>query len=658
MAKGGLKKKAQTETAGHRPWPRRLMLWSLKWGFIAAIWGVVIGGGIAVWYGADLPDIDTALAATRPPRVTVVAVDGVVIAESGDLYGLPVQARDLPPALIQAVLATEDRRFYNHFGLDPIGLARALVANVRAGGVVQGGSTLTQQLAKNLFLTPARTIKRKVQEVLLAVWLERHFSKDQILTVYLNRVYLGAGTYGVEAAARRYFGRSARHLDVYQSAMLAGLLKAPSHYNPAASPERAARRTAQVLANMVAAGYLTEADVRVARGGRKIVVTAHRRATRHFVDWVLEQVPAFVSPGDRDLVVVTTLDSRLQRAAEAAVLGALDGPGKALEASQGALVALAHDGAVRAMVGGRDYRASQFNRATQARRQPGSAFKPIVYVAGLEAGLRPHSRLIDAPLTIEGWSPRNFKRRHRGEVTLTMAMADSINTVAVRVAEQAGRAAVVRAARRLGITAPLKTTPSLALGVGGVSLIELTAAYGAFANGGIGVWAYGIEEVRDAAGGALYRRSGSGPGRVLDGRVAADVGSMLVAVIATGTGRAAAFGRPAAGKTGTSQDFRDAWFVGYSADLVAGVWVGNDDERPMRNVTGGGLPARLWRRFMTVAHAGLTPRPLNAVPAGASAPRSAPTTSKDRDPAPIGAARKAAKKDWWERFKDRFGAGG
>ena len=636
----------------NRRWPKRLLLWSLKWGLICAIWGVVIGGGIAVWYAADLPDIDTALAATRPPTVTVVAADGVIIAESGDLYGLPVQARDLPPALVQAVLATEDRRFYSHFGLDPIGLARAFVANVRAGGVVQGGSTLTQQLAKNLFLTPARTIKRKVQEVLLAVWLERHFSKDQILTVYLNRVYLGAGTYGVEAAARRYFGRRARDLDLYQSAMLAGLLKAPSRYNPAASPERAARRTAQVLTNMVAAGYLTEADVQAARRGHKIVVTAHRRATRHFVDWVLEQVPAFVSPGDRDLVVVTTLDSRLQRAAEAAVLNALDGPGKAVKASQGALVALAHDGAVRAMVGGRDYRASQFNRATQARRQPGSAFKPFVYVAGLEAGLRPHSRLVDAPLTIEGWSPRNFKRRHRGEVTLTTAMADSINTIAVQVAERAGRSTVVRAARRLGITAPLKATPSLALGVGEVSLIELTAAYGAFANGGIGVWAYGIEEVRDAGGRALYRRSGSGPGRVLDGRVAADIGSMLGAVITGGTGRAAAFGRPAAGKTGTSQESRDAWFVGYSADLVAGVWVGNDNGQPMQNVTGGGLPARLWRRFMTVAHAGLAPRPLAGAPAGAMAPR--PTPARERQPAPI----ETPKKDWWEQFKDRFGAGG
>jgi penicillin-binding protein 1A len=643
---------APKSNPSNRRWPKRLLLWSLKWGFICAIWGIVIGGGIAAWYAVDLPDIDTALAATRPPTVTVVAADGVIIAESGDLYGLPVQARNLPPALIQAVLATEDRRFYSHFGLDPIGLARALVANVRAGGVVQGGSTLTQQLAKNLFLTPARTIKRKVQEVLLAVWLERHFSKDQILTVYLNRVYLGAGTYGVEAAARRYFGRRARDLDIYQSAMLAGLLKAPSRYNPAASPERAARRTAQVLANMVAAGYLSEADIRAARRGRKIVITAHRRATRHFVDWVLEQVPAFVSPGDRDLVVVTTLDSRLQRAAEAAVLKALDGPGKAVKASQGALVAMAHDGAVRAMVGGRDYRASQFNRATQARRQPGSAFKPFVYVAGLETGLRPHSRLVDAPITIEGWSPRNFKRRHRGEVTLTTAMADSINTIAVQVAERAGRTAVVRAARRLGITAPLKATPSLALGVGEVSLIELTAAYGAFANGGIGVWAYGIEEVRDATGRALYRRSGSGPGRVLDGRVAADMGAMLGAVITGGTGRAAAFGRPAAGKTGTSQEFRDAWFVGYSADLVAGVWVGNDNGKPMQNVTGGGLPARLWRRFMTVAHAGLAPRPLIAAPAGATARR--PTPARDRKPAPI----ETPKKDWWEQFKDRFGAGG
>jgi penicillin-binding protein 1A len=368
-------------------------------------------------------------------------------------------------------------------------------------------------------------------------------------------------------------------------------------------------------------------------------------------------VPAYVSPGDRDLVVVTTLDSQLQRAAETAVRGALDGPGKAAQATQGALVALTHDGAVKAMVGGRDYRASQFNRATQARRQPGSAFKPIVYVAALEAGLRPDSRLLDAPLTIEGWSPRNFKRRHRGTVTLTTAMADSINTIAVRVAERVGRAAVIRVARRLGITAPLKPTPSLALGVGEVSLIELTAAYGAFANGGIGVWAHGIAEIRDADGRALYRRGGSGPGRVLDGRVAADLGTMLGAVIRSGTGRAADFGHPAAGKTGTSQEFRDAWFVGYSADLVAGVWVGNDNGQPMRNVTGGGLPARMWRRFMTAAHAGLAPRSLVAAPAGATAPAFAPDRSTESAPAkpPRGVA---PEKGWWDRLMDRLGADG
>ena len=648
------KKTPKVSPGDRRSRSRRFILWSLKWGFISAIWGVVIAGGIAAWYAVDLPDIDTALAATRPPTVTVVATDGVIIAESGDLYGLPAQARDLPPALVQAVLATEDRRFYSHFGIDPIGLARALVANLRAGGIVQGGSTLTQQLAKNLFLTPDRTIKRKVQEVLLAVWLERHFSKDQILTVYLNRVYLGAGTYGVEAASRRYFGRPARDMDIYQSALIAGLLKAPSRYNPAASAERAAKRTAQVLANMVDAGYLTDADVRAARGGRKIVVGGTRRATRHFVDWVLDQVPAYVSPGDRDLVVVTTLDSRLQRAAVTAVTAILDGPGKTVKASQGALVALAHDGAVRAMVGGRDYRSSQFNRATQARRQPGSAFKPIVYVAGLEAGLRPQSHLIDAPITIEGWSPRNFNRRYRGEVTMTIAMADSINTVAVRIAERAGRTTVMRAARRLGITAPLKATPSLALGVGEVTLIELTAAYGAFANGGIGVWAHGIDEIRDDAGRVLYRRSGSGPGRVLDGRVAADVGAMLGAVITSGTGRAAAFGRPAAGKTGTSQEFRDAWFVGYSADLVAGVWIGNDNGQPMQGVTGGGLPARLWRRFMTAAHAGLASRPLYTAPAGSKAPaftpRTKPAATPDAAPAPAGKALKT----WWERFLERL----
>ena len=590
----------------------RWLMFAAKWTATAVVWAIVAAGIGAAWYAYDLPDVDSAVAATRRPSVSVLAADGSAIAAYGDLYGVPVQLADLPAALPQAVLATEDRRFHGHFGLDVIGLARATLANLRAGRIVEGGSTITQQVAKNLFLTPERTIKRKVQELMLALWLERKFTKTQILTLYLNRVYLGAGTYGVEAAARRYFGVPARRLTLYQAATLAGLLKAPSRYNPIRDPKRAAERTHVVLANMVAAGYLSPAEAKKAERQRHSTAKAASGGSsgRYFADWILEQVAAYVTRGNRDLTVLTTFDSNLQRMAEAVVEKTLAGPGASANVSQAALVALGPDGAVRAMVGGRNYRKSQFNRATQARRQPGSAFKPFVYLAALEAGLTPDTRLMDKPVTVEGWTPRNFTGRHLGEVTLRQAMAQSINTVAVAAAERTGRGRIVETARRLGITAELRTTPSLALGAIEVGLLELTASYAPFANGGIGVWAYGIEEIRDNRGRVLYGRSGSGPGRVVKAAHVAAMNDMLGAVITEGTGRAAALERPAAGKTGTSQNFRDAWFVGYSAELIAGVWMGNDDGRPMGKVTGGGLPARLWRDFMKASHHGLASRPL------------------------------------------------
>ena len=587
--------------------PRRRWLGAvLRFMATAAVWAVIAAGSVLAWYAYDLPDVDEALAATRRPTVTLLSADGAVIATRGDLYGLPVRLDQLPPSLPRAVLATEDRRFYNHFGIDIIALARAALANLRAGRIVQGGSTITQQVAKNLFLTPERTIKRKVQELLLAFWLESRLTKDQIFAVYLNRVYLGSGAYGVEAAARRYFARPARRLTAYQSAMLAGMLKAPSRYNPIADPGAAAKRTRIVLSNMTAAGYLTAGEAK-ALAKRKGDVAAPARAGRHFADWVLDRVSGYVTPGDRDLSVVTTLDRRLQRRAEAAVAAS------GLK-SEAALVALSPDGAVIAMVGGRDYAQSQFNRATQALRQPGSAFKPVVYLAGLEAGLRPDSTLVDRPLTVAGWRPRNFERAHQGPVTLRRALARSINTVAVQVAERAGRARVISTARRLGITAVLRPEPSLALGAAEISLLELTAAYVPFANGGTGVWTHAIQSIRDSKGRVLYRRRGSGPGRVVAAPHVAAMNDMLAAAVDSGTGRRAAFGHRAAGKTGTSQNHRDAWFVGYTAHMVAGVWMGHDDGRSLGRVTGGGAPARLWRSFMAGAHEGLERRPLPGLP--------------------------------------------
>lgn len=585
---------------------------ALKWAAVAAIWLAVIITGAAAWYLADLPDIDDALAAARRPSVTVKAADGSVLATSGDLYGATLQVADLPPALPLAVLATEDRRFYDHFGLDVFGLTRAMVANVRAGTVVQGGSTITQQAAKNLFLTPERTIKRKVQELALALWLEHEFTKDQILAIYLNRTYFGSGAYGVDAAARKYFGLPASKISTYQAAMLAGLLKAPSRYNPIADPAAAAERTKQVLGRMVDAGYLSPEDAQIAERNKATVVAdvGDRYGSRYFVDWVLAQVSDFVSTHNRDVVVTTTLDPGLQKLAEVQTARMLDGPGAKKSVSQAAMVSMTLDGAVRAMVGGRSYSGSKFNRAVQAYRQPGSAFKPLVYLAGLEAGLQPESRVMDSPVQVNGWSPRNFNGRYEGEVTLRHALSESINTVAVRVSERAGRRNVMDAARRFGITTNLQPIPSLALGTGDVSLIELTSVYAVFANGGIGVWPYGIDTIHDTEGRLLYSRAGSGPGRVASRQHTSELTGMLVSAVEDGTGRAAKLSRPAAGKTGTSQNYRDAWFIGFTADLVTGVWMGNDDGRPMKRITGGSLPAQLWKGFMHKAHAGKAVKPL------------------------------------------------
>ena len=588
--------------------------WTLfKWAATAGVWSVIAVTGICAWYATDLPDIDDALNATRRPTVTLLAADGTLLATRGDLYGVPLRVGALPKALPQAVLATEDRRFYDHFGLDLIGIARAAYRNAKAGRIVQGGSTITQQAAKNLFLTPERSLKRKVQELLLALWIEHKFSKDEILTIYLNRVYLGAGTYGVDAAARKYFSKPAKQVNTYEAALIAGLLKAPSRYNPRANPKLAHKRTTQVLMNMVAAGYLSAAQAKAAARGKSRQRTGTSARGQYFIDWVLDQVADYLTPGDRDITVRTTLNPALQRAAELRLVRALNTHGKKAGARQGAIVALATDGAVQALVGGRNHGVSPFNRATQALRQPGSAFKPIVFLAALEAGLDAGDMVEDAPIKIGDWAPRNFNGKHLGRITLAKALAGSINTAAVRVAQKARLPRVAKVAGRLGIPGDIQATPSLALGTHDVRLIDLTAAYVPFANGGMAAWPFGIAKISDGDGSVLYERTGSGPGRVIEARHAAAMNRMLAGVISNGTGRAARLKRPAAGKTGTSQNHRDAWFIGYTADLVTGVWIGNDNAQPMKGVTGGGLPARIWKQFMTDAHRGRGARGLPGV---------------------------------------------
>jgi penicillin-binding protein 1A len=575
----------------------------LRWLVVLAVWALVAGFVALLVFAWDLPRPEEALSATRRPSVTLVAADGALLATSGDLYGETVRLRDLPAHVPAAFIAIEDRRFRDHMGLDVIGVARALVANVTAGRVVQGGSTLTQQLAKNLFLTPERTLRRKAQEALLALWLEWRFSKDELLTIYLNRVYLGAGTFGVDAAARQFFGVEARRLTAGQAAVLAGLPRAPSRLNPRVNPNAAIARAAEVLDAMVETGALTAAQA-VVEAERLRFPPSPSRDAGWFADWVRDGL-GDRAPPTADVLLRTTLDTRLQAAAEARIDALLAGPGRAAGVSQGAVVAIeAATGAVRVMAGGRDYRASPFNRATQARRQPGSAFKPFVYLAALEAGLRPEDMVADTPVTLGGWSPGNGAWRTRGEITVEDALAFSVNTAAVRVMQRAGGPrAVAGAAQRMGLPGPFPRDASIALGTAEVTLLDLVVAYAPFANGGQRVAPYGVAEAR--AEGRPVAWLNPAPVAVLPPATAEAMRRMMAATVARGTGRAAALpGLAVAGKTGTTQDNRDAWFIGIAGGMVMGVWLGNDDATPMEGVAGGGLPARLFREIIETARRG------------------------------------------------------
>lgn len=615
-------------SAGSKTWRRRQSAWrkfrrrhseffrAAYWSSVVALW---LGIGVAIvliFYIMGLPDTSN-LWKTKaaPTAITVLDRHGARIVSRGTTYGTPLSVHELPVYLPQAVIATEDRRFYYHIGIDPLSLMRAAIANLTAGRIVQGGSTITQQLAKNLFLTGERTLKRKIQEGLLALQLEWRFSKDQILTLYLNRVYLGAGTYGVEAASQRYFGKSATQVSLAEAALLAGLLKAPSRYAPTNDLDRSRSRTDVVLEAMVDAGFIDDIQRRNAQATKpRFAWAAATPGVHYFVDWVVEQLPTLVGRPGTDLVVRTTLDLKLQIKAEKAVALTLDRDGDKLNFSQAALVSLTPNGAVRALVGGRSYAQSQFNRAIQARRQPGSAFKPFVYLTALEQGMNPSSEILDAPITLGNWSPKNYTNNYRGKVTLTTALASSLNTAAVRLAQQVGHQNIVDTAYRLGIQSKLDPNATLPLGTSEVGLLELAAAYAPFANGGAAIIPHSIIRVETDSGVIIYERLGGGLGRAVSQRNVGYMNEMLSATMRWGTGRAANLApRSAAGKTGTSQDSRDAWFVGYTADLVTGVWVGNDDYSPMRRVTGGTAPAVIWKDYMLAASAGEAMRPLPAI---------------------------------------------
>ncbi|MDH3475398.1 MAG: PBP1A family penicillin-binding protein [Rhodospirillales bacterium] len=565
---------------------------------------LLAGSAVLGYLALTLPVSRDLVREPSRPSLVLLAADGEAFASRGTLKTEPVALERLPPDLVNAVLAIEDRRFYDHPGLDWRGVGRALLANLRAGEVREGGSTITQQLAKVMFLPPDRTFERKLQELMIALWLERNLTKDEILERYLNRIYLGAGAYGVEAAARRYFGKPARDLDLSESAMIAGLIRAPSVLTPTRDPEAARERSSQVLTAMVEAGLLDAKRAAAARQApARLAVPADRGSGRnYFADWVAETADRLIGPVAADFTLRTTLRPEFQALAEQVVAEYLAAHGEALGVSQAALVALSLDGAVLAMVGGRSYAESQFNRATQARRQPGSLFKLFVYLAALEAGFGPDTILPDQPITIDEWQPQNYDGRYRGPVSLRDAFAQSINTVAVRLSEAVGRDKIIAVARDLGVTSELTSEPSLALGSSETILLEMTAAYGALAAGRLRLEPYGIEAIEGPGEGlGLTQPFGEAPpgGRFAWPRE--EMLDLLRAAVETGTGRAAQLPYPVAGKTGTSQDHRDAWFVGFTSGLVVGVWVGNDDNAPMNEVTGGKLPARIWRDFVVAA---------------------------------------------------------
>ena len=597
----------QWQRGGSRGGRRRGFTRLLYWAVVLALWAFIAAIAAIAWVGAHLPPIQSLEVPKRPPAIEIVDLSGRVLATRGDTSGPPLPLKELPAYLPQAFIAIEDRRFLSHYGVDPLGIVRALGMNLLHRGVSQGGSTLTQQLAKNLFLTQERTITRKLQEVVLAFWLERKFSKQQILELYLNRVYFGAGAYGVEAAAQRYFGKSARQVTVAEAALLAGLVKSPSRLAPTRNPDGAERRAQVVLVAMADAGFITERMAQLAISHSPRILKQTPGGSGNYVaDWIMDVLNDLVGRVDEDIVVETTIDSRLQGAAEKALVDELAQKGEKFAVGQGAVLAMTPDGAVRALVGGRNYTESQFNRAVAAKRQPGSAFKPFVYLTALERGLTPDSVREDRPLDVKGWRPENYNHEYFGPVTLTRALAQSLNTVAVRLTLELGPQSVVRTAHRLGIASKLDPNPSIALGTSEVSLIEMVAAFAPFANGGVAVVPHVVEHVRTREGRPLYESADVSLGRVVEERYVGMMNAMMAETLVSGTARRGQLpGWPAAGKTGTSQDFRDAWFIGYTGHLVAGVWLGNDDNSPTHHTTGGSLPVEVWNRFMRTAHQGV-----------------------------------------------------
>jgi penicillin-binding protein 1A len=569
----------------------------MKWLAYSALLGLlalIVAVAVATAYLPSYPDLTKR--SDLGQMIRVRAANGTVLVALGPSFGKWLPYEQIPPEMRAAMIAVEDKRFRSHIGVDPIGIARSLKVRVESGAWRQGGSTITQQLARNIFLTNTRTFGRKLKEMVLALALERKFGKDQILELYLNRVYFGGGAYGIDAASRRFFGHGAERLSLGEAAIIAGLVKAPSNYAPTADAEAARQRSDVVLNSMVLNGFISaEAAASIDPARIRIQQTTRENSVRYFTDWALPQLDTLIDETSDPIDVWTTLNPQMQAVADRAI------DANTPRGAQGALVAIDRDGAVRAMVGGKDYINSIYNRATQATRQPGSAFKLFVYLTALESGMKPTDTIVDSPITIDGWTPRNATRTNLGPVTLREAFSRSINTVSAKIGAQLGFSTIADMARRFGITTSISVFPSMVLGTSDVRLIDMTRAFASVANKGIAVTPYGIRKVVTSEGRLLYQHDGGDERVLVAPWVAAEMTDLLQSAVMTGTGSAAQIGRPVAGKTGTTSSNKDGWFIGFSSGLTTGVWMGRDDARPVGGLQGGTAPARAFNAFMKVA---------------------------------------------------------
>lgn len=591
------KRSAKKKKSGSSLWKSLFILglWTGLFLFIA------VGCYVAYCY-FTMPDIAKSVAQTRQPSTTIMAENGSDIASFGNVYAEVIYPDNLPKNLTNAIIATEDRRFYKHFGFDVWGLGRAMITNLFRGRYAQGASTITQQVAKNIFLTPNKNIKRKVQELLLAFWLENKLTKNQIMALYLNRVYFGSGNYGAEAAANWYFNKNADNLNLHEAAILAGMLKAPNRYNPILNREKSLERANVVLHNMLECDYINQKQYASAKtlpisNGQQYRVSGGK----HFAQYVYDEVNSYIGERSVDVNVMTTLDQKLQESAEKILRSHIWGA-KGKNVSEGAIVVMDYNGAIKAMVGGMDYNRSQFNRAVQAIRQSGSAFKPFVYLTALQYGFAPDSMVNDAPLKIGKWQPSNYSKRYYGNVTLDFALTHSLNVATAALSKELYLKDIAANARKMGISTKIEQTPSMVLGTNGVKVIDMATAYAVLANGGYAVWPHAINEISSKDGHQLYVRQSNQQKQIIDGNIVKEMSQMLSHVITRGTGKKAQLPYFAAGKTGTTQNYRDAWFVGWGGGYVAAVWVGNDNEKPMNKVGGGTIPAEIWHDVMLAAH--------------------------------------------------------